>query len=56
MAVTVTVGLQSPLTATSRPPATWSVTVPANAAYITGTSVAVSVSSLEDGLHLTQTR
>ena len=50
VSVTVTVGSMT-LTATSAEadPATWSVTVPANAAYITGTSVAVSVSASKTG-------
>ena len=45
VAVSVTIGSQSPLIATSDSNGAWSVTVPANAAYITGTSVAVSVSA-----------
>ena len=49
--VSVTIGSQSPLNATSAEadPATWSVNVPANATYITGTSVAVSVSASKTG-------
>ena len=48
--VTVTVGTTE-LTATSASadPATWSVSVPAAAAYITGTSVAVTVSAAKAG-------
>ena len=45
VSVSVTIGSQSPLTASSDNNGAWSVSVPANAAYITGTSVAVSVSS-----------
>ena len=50
VSVTVTVGTTE-LTATSSnaTPATWSVNVPANAAYITGTSVAVTVSATKTG-------
>ena len=44
--VSVTVGSQSPLAATSDSDGTWSVDVPADAAYITGTSVAVTVNGL----------
>ena len=49
--VSVTIGSQSPLTTTSSGanPATWSVNVPANAAYITGTSVTVTVSAAKIG-------
>ena len=49
VAVSVTVGSQSPLTATSGSDGAWSVNVPADAAYITGTSVAVSVSASKSG-------
>ena len=48
-AVSVTIGSQSPLTATSGSDGAWSVSVPANAAYITGTSVAVAVSASKTG-------
>ena len=50
VSVTVTVGSMT-LTATSAEadPATWSVSVPTNAAYITGTSVAVSASASKTG-------
>ena len=47
--VSVTVGSQSPLTATSAANGAWSVDVPANATYITGTSVNVSVSASKTG-------
>ena len=49
VAVSVTVGSQSPLTATSDGDGAWSVSVPTNAAYITGTSVAVSASASKTG-------
>ena len=45
VSVSVTIGSQSPLTASSDNNGAWSVRLPANATYITGTSVAVSVSS-----------
>ena len=50
VSVTVTVGTTE-LTATSASadPATWSVSVPANAAYITGTGVSVSVTASKSG-------
>ena len=50
--VTVTVG-GTDLAATSAEadPATWTVRVPAAAAYISGTSVAVTVSAVEDRVH-----
>ena len=50
MAVTVTVG-STDLTATSSDadPATWSVSVPADASYITGTSVDVEVNASKTG-------
>ncbi len=50
VSVTVTVG-ETNLTATSSTanPATWSVSVPADAAYITGTSVAVAVNASKTG-------
>ena len=50
VSVTVTVGTTD-LTATSAAadPATWSVDVPANAAYLTSTSVAVTVSASKTG-------
>ena len=47
--VSVTIGTESPLTATSGSGGAWSVEVPANAAYITGTSVAVTVSAAKTG-------
>ena len=47
--VSVTIGSQSPLTATSDDDGSWSVSVPANAAYITGTSVSVTVSASKTG-------
>ena len=47
--VSVTVGSQSPLTATTDGAGAWTVMVPANAAYITGTSVGVSVSASKTG-------
>ena len=46
--VTVTVG-STPLTATSDSGGAWSVDVPADAAYLTGTSVAVTVSASKTG-------
>ena len=52
VAVSVTIGSQSPLTATSADvsgTAEWSVAVPAEATYITGTSVTVSVSASKTG-------
>ena len=49
VAVSVTIGSQSPLTATSDANGQWSVSVPADAAYITGTSVAVTVSASKTG-------
>ena len=49
VSVSVTVGSQSPLTATSDDDGAWSVSVPANASYIAGTSVAVSVSAEKTG-------
>ncbi len=48
VAVTVTVGTTS-LTATSDNSGAWSVSVPADASYITGTSVAVTVSASKTG-------
>ena len=51
--VSVQVGSETPLTATSADngngTATWSVDVPANAAYITGSSVTVTVSAARTG-------
>ena len=51
--VSVTIGSASPLTATSaddgNDTATWSVAVPANATYITGTSVTVTVAATKTG-------
>ena len=49
VAVSVTIGAQSPLSATSNSNGAWSVNVPANATYIAGTSVAVSVSASKTG-------
>ena len=49
VAVSVTIGAQSPLTATSDSNGAWSVNVPADATYIAGTSVAVSVSASKTG-------
>ena len=48
VSVTVTVG-GTELTATSATGGAWSVDVPANAAYLTGTSVAVTVSASKTG-------
>ena len=48
VSVTVTVG-STPLTATSGAGGAWSVDVPADAAYIAGTSVAVTVSASKTG-------
>ena len=47
--VSVTIGTESPLTATSGSGGAWSVDVPADAAYITGTSVTVTVSASKTG-------
>ena len=52
VAVSVTIGSQSPLTATSADvsgTAAWSVSVPSNASYVTGTSVSVSVTASKTG-------
>ena len=49
VSVSVTVGSQSPLTATSDSNGAWTVSVPPAAAYITGTSVGVSVSASKIG-------
>ena len=49
VSVSVTLGSQSPLTATSDSGGAWSVAVAANAAYLTGTSVAVTVSASKTG-------
>ncbi|MYA32414.1 MAG: hypothetical protein F4037_01600 [Gemmatimonadales bacterium] len=48
--VSVTIGSESPLTATSGADGQWSVSVPAAASYITGTSVTVTVSASKAGL------
>ena len=48
VSVTVTVGVQT-LSATSGTGGAWSVAVPANASYITGTSVAVAVNATKAG-------
>ena len=50
VSVSVTVG-STPLTATSGAGGAWSVAVPANAAYLTGTSVTVTVSASQDRVH-----
>ena len=47
--VSVTIGSQSPLTTTSAAGGAWVVNVPANAAYITGTGVTVTVSAVKIG-------
>ena len=47
--VSVTIGSQSPQTTTSAANGAWSVDVPPNAAYITGTSVTVTVSATKTG-------
>ena len=47
--VSVTIGTQSPQTVTSAANGAWSVPVSANAAYITGTSVTVTVSATKTG-------
>ena len=47
--VSVTIGTESPLTTTSDADGTWSVSVPADASYITGTSVSVTVSASKQG-------
>ena len=50
VSVTVTVGdTDLPATSASADPATWSVSVPADASYITGTSVDVTVSAAKTG-------
>ena len=49
VSVSVTIGSQSPLTATSGSNGAWSVSVPPDASYITGTSVAVTVSASKTG-------
>ena len=49
VSVSVTIGTESPLTATSGSGGAWSVDVPADAAYLTGTSVAVMVSASKTG-------
>ena len=49
VSVSVTIGSQSPLTASSDNNGAWSVRLPANAAYITGASVAVSASASKTG-------
>ena len=50
VSVSVTIGTQSPLAATSAANGTWSVSVPANAAYITEPSVTVTASASKNGL------
>ena len=47
--VSVTIGSGSPLSATSGADGTWSVSVPADASYISGTSVSVTVSASKTG-------
>ena len=49
VSVSVTIGTQSPLAATSAANGAWSVNVPANAAYITESSVTVTVSASKTG-------
>ena len=49
--VRVTLGSQPPRSATSAANGAWVVRVPANAAYITGTSVTVTVNATKDRLH-----
>ena len=49
VSVSVTIGTESPLTATSGSAGAWSVDVPANATYITGASVTVTVSASKTG-------
>ena len=49
VSVSVTIGSQSPLTATTDSDGAWSVSVPADASYITGTSASVSVSASKTG-------
>ena len=49
VSVSVTIGSQSPLTATTDSQGEWSVMVSANASYITGTSVTVTVSASKTG-------
>ena len=49
VAVSVTIGTESPLTATSDAGGAWSVSVPPGASYLTGTSVAVTVSASKTG-------
>ena len=49
VAVSVTIGTESPLTATSAAGGAWSVSVPPGASYLTGTSVAVTVSASKTG-------
>ena len=49
VSVSVPIGLQSPLTTTSVSNGAWSVSVPPAASYITGTSVAVTVSASKTG-------
>ena len=49
VSVSVTIGTESPLTATSGSGGAWSVDVPADAAYLTGTSVTVTVSASKTG-------
>ena len=49
VSVSVTIGTESPLTATSAAGGAWSVDVPANATYLTGASVAVTVSASKTG-------
>ena len=52
VSVTVTVGtMELTATSASADPATWSVSVPAAASYITGTSVAVAVNASKDRSH-----
>ena len=49
VSVSVTIGSQSPLPTTSDVNGAWVVSVPQNAAYLTGTSVTVTVSATKTG-------
>ena len=49
VSMSVTIGSQPPLTATTNSQGRWSVSVPPAASYITGTSVAVTVSASKTG-------
>ena len=54
--VVVVIGNSPNLTATSDSQGDWSVTVPANAAYVTESTVSVTVSATSDRLHHTNGR